>query len=80
MEINREMYGVEVTEWETSGSCDTVCICKDMKTAVLIQEALKRVFPTTINVTRGDSKEIHRRVEIKVAPLFTDDVKNFVRG
>lgn len=67
-------YAVVLTIWETSGESHRFCICDNYEDALIIKLALEKNIPERYRVERGDD-EIYQRYEIKIVPLFRDEVK-----
>jgi hypothetical protein len=74
----RQLYNVDVTIWE--GGCGRGhmdVLCKTLKDACLVKQALEKVFPKHIESHCGDS-DISRSVKIEVHPAHVTDVEEFV--
>lgn len=72
------LIGVEVTRWENgTGSNEMFCICKDLKSAILLRDGLRKVYPESFNCECG-SEKFDVKFDIQVTELFKRDVKDFL--
>lgn len=78
IKVKKDLIRVGVTEWKGGmGHGRLGVICPDINSALLVKEGLRKVFPDSINVERGDEK-IVRRYVINVEHVFDSEAIEYI--
>ena len=74
-----DMYVVEMTVWEHGSGMNGALkvLCKDIITATVVKEGLKKIIPSGVNMHSGD-EHIERKFEISISPMTRTHVASFV--
>ncbi len=78
MRLKTNLFDVEVTKWEDGTGTNVLhVLCLNANEAVIVKEALRKLYPDSLNVSSG--KEVLKcNFVIEIGQVFSHDIKNFV--
>lgn len=78
MKFNDKLFNVEVVKWKHgTGSVVVNVLCRDINEAVIVKEALRKIYPKNLCVESGNEK-LETNFIIEIGEVFSHEIKEFV--